>query len=72
MSLNSRGIMSFMEKPVLETRELKDGSWAVLITLPKNLVPEPITGFKSEQEAKTWINRDSVEWLSRRLGQKHD
>ena len=58
-----------MEKFILEVRELKDGSWAVLITLPKNLVPESVTGFRSEQEAKAWIDRESADWLNRRLGQ---
>jgi hypothetical protein len=52
-------------------REVDDGSgWSVLVTLPNGL-SRRVDAFKTEQEAKSWIRRDSAAWLKRTEGGQH-
>jgi hypothetical protein len=46
-----------------EVLPMKMGSgWYVLVTIP-NAVGPKLGGFKTEEEAKSWIARESREWL---------
>jgi hypothetical protein len=49
---------------------LQDHSgWIVRVELPRGLT-RLVDGFKSEQQAKDWIKRDSAAWLKRVEGGK--
>jgi hypothetical protein len=55
---------------VFEPVELKDGTgWYVRLTLPGRTPPQ-ITGFKTEAEARKWIETKSAEWLEGYAGGK--
>jgi hypothetical protein len=54
-----------MEKPHTKFEPIQtkgDSAWRVLITLP-NGVQSHISLFKTEAEARTWIDENSALWL---------
>jgi hypothetical protein len=63
--------MTDKSSPIVETRELKDGSaWYIVLTWP-NGQTENIDGFSSEAEINEWITTKYPGWLAKREGQKH-
>jgi len=51
------------KKPEMRPRELKDGSgWYVLVSWG-SMPSEQVGGFPSEEEAQTWIDQYSANWL---------
>lgn len=60
-------------KPKIEFRptEMKSGSgWFVQVLLPR-LPPLQVGGFKTEEEAKEWIQQKSLHWLKEYDGGKY-
>jgi hypothetical protein len=57
-------------KAVFKPIETKDGEWFVRLSLPGGRQPV-IDGFKSEAEAREWINTDSIAWIERYEDGKH-
>jgi len=64
-------VMKDKSSPILEKRELKDGSaWYIVLTWP-NGQTEHIDGFSSESDINEWITTKYRGWLAKHEGQKH-
>jgi hypothetical protein len=61
---------SSVTAPQFEARRVLDGTWVVRVDLPRGLTRH-VEDFKTEQEAKQWIKRDSAAWLKRFEGGRH-
>ena len=61
----------FKSKVEFEPAEMKVGKgWYVRATAPKR-IPLQLGGFKTEEEAREWIKRKSLEWLKEFEGGKY-
>jgi hypothetical protein len=65
-----QGMVVEGERPKFTARGGLDGLWTVNVELPLGLTRR-VDGFKSRQEARDWITRDSVAWLKRFEGGRH-
>ncbi|MGE3301511.1 MAG: hypothetical protein AB7M12_00170 [Hyphomonadaceae bacterium] len=50
--------------PGFAVRRRKAGDWEVLVTPPGFGAPIEMTGFRSENAARKWIERDALAWLA--------
>lgn len=53
-----------------EPIEAKNGEWYVRLSLPGGRQPI-VEGFKSEAEARKWIETDSIAWIEKYEGGKY-
>jgi hypothetical protein len=55
--------------PTFNALPSKAGSeWYVLVSWHDGRVPEHVTGFQSEDDARAWIIKESANWLKQRGG----
>jgi hypothetical protein len=55
--------------PIFTALPSKAGSeWYVLVSWHDGRVPEHVTGFQTEDDARAWIIKESANWLQKRGG----
>ena len=55
--------------PTFTALPSKEGSeWYVLVSWHDGRVPQHVSGFQSEDDARAWIAKESPEWLRNKSG----
>jgi hypothetical protein len=58
-----------LSNPTFTALPSKAGSeWYVLVSWHDGRVPEHVTGFQTEDDARGWILKKSADWLQKRDG----